>query len=371
MDKKRILIVSRSFYPMNSPRSFRTTELAKELARQGHDVTVLTPKVKEVHDQFERGNGLKVWDLGKPSWNPAKIKGKGVERFIRRALKRFPSLLFEYPNIELMGMVANKLNKASGYDMLISIAVPYPIHWGVARVWKSKGQDNPAKIWIADCGDPYVGQENDSFKIPFYFSWVEKWFMRKPDYITIPIKGAKRGYFEEFYDKMRVIPQGFHFEDIQNQALHREKIVKFAYAGSFIPGRRDPREFCEFLIKQDVDYEFHVYTQHADLIKPYVAQSKSHIIVKDYVPREQLLFELSALDFMVNFENVGQKQLPSKIIDYLIIDKPILSVKTGDLDKKTVLEFLNKNYKGKRKTPDRNCYRIENVVKNFLALGNV
>ena len=32
---KRILIVAFSFYPIISPRSFRTTELAKELARQG------------------------------------------------------------------------------------------------------------------------------------------------------------------------------------------------------------------------------------------------------------------------------------------------------------------------------------------------
>ena len=34
--KKRILIVSRSFYPDNSPRAFRTAELSKEFARQGH-----------------------------------------------------------------------------------------------------------------------------------------------------------------------------------------------------------------------------------------------------------------------------------------------------------------------------------------------
>lgn len=39
---RKILIISRSFYPMNSPRSFRTTELAKEFARQGHEVRALT-----------------------------------------------------------------------------------------------------------------------------------------------------------------------------------------------------------------------------------------------------------------------------------------------------------------------------------------
>jgi hypothetical protein len=36
-----ILIISGSFYPINSPRSHRTTELAKELSRQGHDIKVI------------------------------------------------------------------------------------------------------------------------------------------------------------------------------------------------------------------------------------------------------------------------------------------------------------------------------------------
>ena len=52
MDKKRILIISSAFYPFNSPRSFRTTELAKEFARRGHQVKVITPSYPE-HRQFQ------------------------------------------------------------------------------------------------------------------------------------------------------------------------------------------------------------------------------------------------------------------------------------------------------------------------------
>lgn len=39
---KKILIVTNGYYPKNSPRSFRATEFAKELHRQGHQVTVIT-----------------------------------------------------------------------------------------------------------------------------------------------------------------------------------------------------------------------------------------------------------------------------------------------------------------------------------------
>ena len=39
----KILIISGSFYPDNSPRAFRTTELAKRFCKLGHDVTVYIP----------------------------------------------------------------------------------------------------------------------------------------------------------------------------------------------------------------------------------------------------------------------------------------------------------------------------------------
>jgi hypothetical protein len=118
-----------------------------------------------------------------------------------------------------------------------------------------------AKKWIADCGDPYIGQENNTFAVPFYFTFVEKWFMRKADFITVPTKGAIAAYFPEFHPKIRVIPQGFRFEDY-NVSYMKGNNTKplFAYAGMFIPERRDPSEFIKFLLEQEIEYEFHLYT---------------------------------------------------------------------------------------------------------------
>jgi hypothetical protein len=94
-------------------------------------------------------------------------------------------------------MVKKKLKTENAcYDLLISIAVPHTVHWGVAACRSTSHQI--ANTWVADCGDPYVGQENDSFKVPFYFSWVEKWFMRKADFISVPTNGAIAAYFPEF-----------------------------------------------------------------------------------------------------------------------------------------------------------------------------
>ncbi len=39
--------------------------------------------------------------------------------------------------------------------------------------------------------------------------------VQKVNYITVPIEEAREAYYEEFRNKIRVIPQGFDFSDVQ------------------------------------------------------------------------------------------------------------------------------------------------------------
>lgn len=369
LETKKILITTNGFYPDISPRSFRATELAKELVRQGHLVTVLTHP-REGCAEFCDQNGIVFKDLGMITWPTIQIKGNGFIRLFWRVLARFSSLLLEYPFIQIMPLMKRALRGEGGYDMLISVAVPYPIHWGVAAIRSHK---NPiAKVWVADCGDPYMGQENDTFTVPFYFSWLEKKFCRKADFITVPTCGSISGYYPEFHSKIKVIPQGFKFEDVpkNNGALPDHKII-FGYGGMFIPGRRDPSEFLNYLNSLDpsLKFEFHIYTTTPHLVQPFLAASHGRIFLKPVLDRITLLYEMSKMHFVVNFENIGTTQTPSKLIDYAIIDKPVLSIKFGALNKKVVIEFLNKNYTSAFLIENPNQYRIENVAKQFIQLA--
>ncbi len=363
---KKILLVTNAFYPENSPRSFRATELAKELVRQGHSVKVIThPRVGA--EKFSTENGIAYKSLGALTWPVPTVKGSGIVLLFWRVIVRFSILLFEYPMIQLIPLVKTALKAETGYDALISIAVPYPIHWGVAAVWSKK----IAKVWIADCGDPYMGQENDTFKPPFYFAYFEKNFCRKADYITVPTKSSIQGYYQEFHSKIKVISQGFRFEDVKLYTGEKQtqKII-FGYGGMFIPGRRDPSEFLNFLnaIDDTFDFEFHIYTNTPQFVTPFLQESKKSIQLKPVLDRSSLMFEMSKMDFLVNFENAGTAQTPSKLIDYAILKKPILSVKFGDLKKNHVLEFLNGNYQNGLIIDHPDQYRIENVAKQFVAL---
>src|SRR6218665_3238194 len=99
MDKKKILIISRAFYPQNSPRSFRTTELVKEFCKQGHEVTLLTALQKDFdYTPFLKEHPIRLESMGEMKWKPF-----GKSKFFGdwpRKLDRFLHLFFEYPNIE-------------------------------------------------------------------------------------------------------------------------------------------------------------------------------------------------------------------------------------------------------------------------------
>lgn len=371
MDKKKILIVTHGFFPEQSPRAFRATELAKELCRQGHEVTVMAPERENMHPLFNEFS-IKFISLGKLSWKIPSITGMGkIGSLFNKAANRLFPLLFAYPDLELYFKINKKLKlQKKKYDQLISIAVPYPIHWGVASSWSKDKSKNAAPIWIADCGDPYCLQENDTFRPPFYFKWVENWFMRKTDYITVPTESSYKGYFPEFHSKLQVIPQGFHFEDIEVKSEIKDGIIRFGYGGAFIPGRRDPRELLNFLTALDKSllFEFHIFTTSANLVESYVSKD-SRIKLHAPTTRKILLETLSTFNFVVNFANAGTAQTPSKLIDYIIINKPILQIETGNLDKATVQQFLTSNYENQFVVVNPNHFRIASVAKQFLNLS--
>jgi len=363
----KILIVAGAFYPINSPRSLRATELAKELALQGHSVTVYTDRNNEVHTDFEKEHNIVIKDLGKNRFVSIQLSGSRLSVIFKRLSARVLNLLFEYPKIEYFFKVKKALKLESGYDLLISIAVPYPIHWGVAFVYKKKCA--LAKKWVADCGDPYYLDIADTFKKLFYFKFIEKWAFRKADFISIPIEAGKGGYFPEFHKKIVIISQGVKFDKsaIKTNYVVNE-IPTFAFAGSLIKNYRDPTEFLKELTNINLPFKFIVYTNKSILLEPFKNSLKDKIEIRNYIPRTELLNELKKYDFVINFENAEKVQVPSKLIDYVLIERPILSVSNSFDEKDNFIQFLNGNYSSQFVVQDIDKFKIENVAKKFIEL---
>lgn len=368
MEKKKILIISRGFYPAQSPRAFRTTELVRELAKQKHDVTLYTLKDDKFHVPFEVEHGIRIKDLGRLKFRALNIRGSNkIASLFKRAVNRILSLLFEFPDIEVMFKIKKALRFEQGYDLLISIAFPHPVHWGVAL---ARSVEHPiAKTWVADCGDPYMGERTDSFRKLFYFKYIEKWFCRKADYLSVPTEGSVSAYYPEFRSKIRVIPQGVNFDDVKLLEGEVKNLVPtFAYAGQFIPGRRDPEELFNFLIGLEVDFKFIIYAPLKDQIKRYVDASRERIVWHPYIPRKELLCVLGKMDFLVNFDNNTPTATPSKLIDYALVKRPILNI-MASLNTQVIEEFLRGDYTHQYIVRNVEQYDIRRVAGQFLELS--
>lgn len=353
---------------MNSPRSFRTTELAREFSRQGHSVTLLLPYNLKSEESlmFANSNNIKLEFFGPLNW-----KRFGKSKFIgdwSRKFGRLLFLLFEYPNIEIYFKLSRYLKTITkSYDLLLSIAVPHENHWAVAKIQSKR---TIAKTWIADCGDPFVGNKLETIKPPFYFNILENKFLKHADYVSVPTKGAIEAYNKTYQYKFNVIPQGFNFKGIElgNYKRHPNKI-RFAYAGSVSPkGIRSPRKFIEHLLKLNLDFEFHAFSNQINNLKDLADSSDDRLVLNKGIPRNELLKKLSTMDFLVNLDNGATTASPSKLIDYSLAKRPILNINPFNPQTELIDEFLVGNYKNQFVLKEVEQYDIKKVAQKFLDL---
>lgn len=348
-----------------APRPLRATELAKELARQGHTVTVYSYLGTYDYSDFEKKNNINIKNLGS-FFNPHSYinrKTKNISGWKRKIIY-FINKLFEFPDIVISKAVYKALKNETPH-MLITIAVPYPIHWGAALA--KKYNTNLRNItWVSDCGDPYMGSPMTWH--PFYFKYIEKFWCRKTDFISVPVEQAKEGYYEEFRNKIRVIPQGFCFENIELSPYIKNDIPHFAYSGMVYPQTRDPRVFLNYLCTLDEPFKFIVYTNRQEMFIPYVDKLVNKLEIRNYVPHQELLKELSKIDFLINIRNESSVQQPSKLIDYYLAKRPIIEI-TSDFKESDIFKaFFRGDYTHQLICNNIEDYNIKNIAGQFINL---
>ncbi len=364
----KILIVSSSFSPEISPRSYRVSELCKQFCRTGHDVTVITEATAE-RQALASDWGFTLKDLGKPYFPPIEFAGySSFSNRVRRVVRRLMQIGFEYPEIGLMFQVYRALRGMHGFDLMISNAVPHPVHWGVGFARKRK--NDIAKTWVADCGDPFMFSRLDRFNKPFYFGFFEKMFCRHADWISIPAASLSKLFYRQFHKKVVEIPQGI---DPAEYLLFAGRLpvspINFGYAGMFAPSSRDPRALLQHLASlTDVPFVFNVWTatpQHIEAYKPVLGEK---LQVHKPISRDKIIFELSRQHFNINIAYDPSTTVPSKLIDYWVAKRPILNLPSNSIDPQIFGEFLAGNYQNQFQVPNPERYISARVAQKFCDL---
>ena len=77
---------------------------------------------------------------------------------------------------------------------------------------------------------------------------------------------------------------------------------------------------------------------------------------------------MAEADFLVNFDNTTSNATPSKLIDYAIARRPILSFNDRTFDAGAFRAALRGDYAGQVRGIDLADYDIRTVAARFLAL---
>lgn len=362
----KILIISNHAYPAQGPRAFRTTELSEQLVKMGHEVVLYTVHGSYNYKNYEKSAGVKMRDI-KPIFATAANDGTSRYNIFDKFMFHFFHRILFWPQCEFHFCVENIIKDNPNMDMLITIAYPHSIHSGAARAKKHFPSIFP-KIWICDCGDPFM--LNPFINPPKYMRKYEEMWCSMCDYIAVPTKDSYKGYYQAYWNKIRVIPQGFNFSKTPIANYQKNSIPTFLFMGTVYSGVRDPHAFMDYLLQFDQPYKFKMMMR-TPLEEKYVKESQGQIEYIIGKNRTEVVWECSKADFLINITNPSTIQTPSKLIDYGIAGRPVLDVENNFSDPTNFLKFLEGDYSSEHKIDFLDKYRIENVARQFIELANL
>lgn len=206
------------------------------------------------------------------------------------------------------------------------------------------------KKLIVDFRDPWVNNPflNRNALSQYLDGVLESLVIRKADLVIANTQSLKRemaSRYENISDKLMVLPNGYDRRDFQNipPFSFPENRFVITHAG-LLYLKRDPMSFLDALecVKRkrpDIAEKLQFYQIGGadlayDLHAVCAAKGISeNVIVLDYMKHEDCLACLAASDALLIIQPDTKTQIPSKLYEYVYLEKPVLSIaeKDGDL----------------------------------------
>jgi hypothetical protein len=342
----------------------RWIPIIKYYAQMGIETTVLTTKnrLSEINESLESTkvhyagyNTLLDWlyftfrikkrrqvALNNSEVSRPKSGNKFFQRIIDLTWRKYywpdGSMLFLKPGIIKAGKI---LGQDKSITHVISVGLPFTCHLIAAQL-KEK---YPNLHWHQDIEDPFSYSEefwvNNFSKYRQNNIDAEQRAFQLSDSISVTNERAKTKYENLFNisgHKLSVIYPLFGEYDntkILQLELDSNKI-HIGYFGSFYENVRSPRPllaFLDFIKKQRPGdfkkYHFHFFGQQNRFSMPIFDEYsglKRNITLHGLYDRDLSISAMKQMDVLLNVGNTTDYHLPSKAVDYLYINKPLINI---------------------------------------------
>lgn len=364
-NRMRILLIISQYLPAQTPNTLRWVPILDYFYSKGIELHILTtertgyPAIEKtdkatIHRAGHNTLLDKLYNVLKsnkrrnevgsnpPSYSGGVLQGL-VDKTWRKRYWPDGSQLFLKPGIKQ----ALKLTKAQEFSHIISVGLPFTCHLIAQKV----KEQNKSIHWLMDIQDPFCYSKE--FRVNNYDKYkdrnivAEKQAFELADVISITNERAKEKYklfFPEQISKVKIIPPLFFIpkeEESYNMYLYSEK-VHLAYFGSFYEGVRSPLSFLKFLKflhnknnKLFDQIQFHIVGQldrKSSALFEQFPEIRRYIVLHGFMNRAKTLDAMSQPQILLNFGNSTDYHLPSKVVDFLYMNKPIVNFTSIDQD---------------------------------------
>ena len=376
---KKILIVSYLFAPYNTIGAIRPTKIAKYLTVQGVSVDVITGSLKNNIDE-------KLKDDIKNMNKVITIKHGST---IQKINNKVTSTVNKKQNFLLNGSADNKVHRKSRiknklswfyrtslyllscfdfykqtkkyikrrglnleeYDAVFTTFGPLSNLW-IGLYIKKKYK----KIkWVADFRDPILVDLTPLVYKPYY-RHMEKKVCKKADEIICVSKGYLDRICRGKYSlKSSTITNGYDVDDLpKNINMRASDKFRFTYVGAMYEGKRLITPLFEVLAElikeksiEKENVEFVYAGRDFKFLFDQAAKYKIEdiLIDKGQLPRKECIELQYGSRYLVlsTWNNKGEEGVfPGKFLEYMLFNKPIVAIVSGDVPNSEVCSVINK-----------------------------
>jgi glycosyltransferase involved in cell wall biosynthesis len=363
----RYLILTYAYTPAVTPRALRWGALAKRWAAQGHHVDVVSGWEAGM-TQTEEWQGIHVYranavwlekvrgwfkktgavtgvrrevaarPLG-PIWMKSRLKAT-ILLFYHHVYRSLwwpdPHFYWHSPALKQ----AKSLAAQTPYDVLISVSPWFTAHLVGLQLHKRF----PSMCWLVDIGDPFsfldADPENNQRLYKRLNRRVERNIFRQADVISVTTPETQDQYailFPESASKIHVIGPLLPYREEEPSALPffpPGNKIRLVYAGVLLKDNRRPefllRLFAGLLKTPCADQaELHFIgdvREVQEAFNPYQDLLGTRIFLHGKIEHARTVQAMRQASILVNIGNRTPYQLPSKVVEYASMGKPILNI---------------------------------------------
>lgn len=343
----RLITITYNYPPVRGPEAIQANRLIKYATEQNINFDIIT---RHIGNGKKFKNNLKEYGNVYRAFSLDNFYIKGAMRVIGHDLENLPDAeILWYP---FALKKAKECMKNNSYDCIYTRSVPFTSHLIGLQLKRKFGLP-----WVAHFSDPwtdspYVHYKKARTKIK-NLDWEKKVIEQADKLIftsqeTVELIMGK--YDKSLLKKAYVLPHSYDPESIRKTDYIKDekKPCRISYVGNFY-GKRTPEDLFKaieiaMLKKPDLEnlisFQFFgsMPSKYVSMIN--VKELSKLVTYHGEISYQESQNEMSKADALINIDAPGDINvfLPSKIIEYLAFDKPIIALTPS---KGTVNRIMN------------------------------